>query len=112
LSSTPEVTTVLLVGAKRPFYLERPALFSTFADPPKIEELMRDIDDAEALRALLLNLGVSHVLVDWDEFERDHETGLFSWSARKREVFERFLGEGCVEESEFGRDVVYRITWS
>jgi hypothetical protein len=110
LNSNPAVNKVLLVGAKRPFHLEKPVLFSTFSDPPKIEELSRGMADHQLLKNRLVDLGVSHVLVDWGEYEYDHETDLYSWSPEQRLVFERFIQEECTEESSFGPDFVYRIT--
>lgn len=109
LNHNSTVSTVLLVGPKRPFYLDQPRLFSAFADPPRVEELSRGVATSDELGMRVREHRISHILVSWDEYRNDHEAGLFSWPESQRQAFETFLREHCVDVFKDRGDVVYQV---
>ena len=54
-------------------------------------------------------LGVTHVVFDEHEWEREHREKLYSWSAAERARFERFLAEHVEEVARFGDDWIGRV---
>ncbi len=112
LDAEPSVHGVLLVGLHGPFYLERPAVFSSCCDPPVAERVVAGAASVADVARRVAALGISHVALDTAEWRREHEAGLYSWPAAQRELFERFLGEDCVPVSRFGDVTVYAVRQS
>ncbi len=109
LDREPAVRTVLLVGLHGPFYLERPVLFSSCCDPPVAEILAAGATSAEEIWGRIEALGVSHVVVDHSEWEREHADGLYSWGEDGRRRFEAFVARHCDAVATFGHDTVYAV---
>ncbi len=109
LDAQPTVRGVLLVGLHGPFYLERPVVFSSFCDPPVAETVVAGAGSAAEVARTVTDLGVSHVAVDASQWRREHEAGLYSWPAARRELFERFLAESCTPVARFGEVTVYAV---
>jgi hypothetical protein len=86
LNTQPSVHGVLLVGLHDPYYLNKPALFSSCCDTPVAQSV-----DVNALKSN----GVTHIAFRPREFVREHNDGLYSWSAQQREAFVAFLRQRC-----------------
>jgi hypothetical protein len=71
---------VLLVGGAAAFDLEVPVLYNTCFDPNIFERLMRGRTVAQR-RAILQELGISHVLVNWSEIDRYRSPGNYGFTA-------------------------------
>lgn len=109
LNQNPNATGALLVGLKRPYYAEKPIWFSAFADIPIAEVLTRGTTTADEMLSRFRHVGVSHIVVDRDVWEQDHNEGLYSWSDRRREAFEAVLNRHCHLAAQFGRTTVFEL---
>ncbi len=109
LNGNPAVRGVLLVGMKRPYYVEKPAWFSAFADRPIAEVLLDGRRDPAAFARELLALGITHVAVDRAEYRKDLRDGLYGWGKSGRAVFEAFLERYCERQAGFGGVEILRI---
>jgi len=109
LDGRRDVGTVLLVGLHGPFYLQRPALFSSCCDTPIAQTLCTGARTPEEIRARLLALHVTHVVVDQGEWEREHRRELYTWSREDRARFEEFLSRYCRPVARFGADTIYAV---
>ncbi len=109
LNGSPAVRGVLLVGMKRPYYVEKPAWFSAFADRPIAEVLLDGRKDPAAFARDLLALGITHVAVDRAEYRKDLREGLYGWGEAGRAVFEAFLARYCERQAGFGGVEILRI---
>ncbi len=103
------VQTVLLVGLHNPFYLRRPALFSSYADRPVAESTCAGARSPEEIAQRLRTLHVTHVVVDAARWREQHRDGLYSWSEADRARFERFLQNECHPVAHFGPETIFRI---
>jgi hypothetical protein len=109
INSAQNVGRVLLVSVHAPYYLHRPYLFSSFADPPVAEVLSQDLKSAEELEQRMRSIGVTHVILNRSDYERENKEGLYSWSNQQRAVFEEFLLKRCEPVIRFGNDYVFRL---
>lgn len=108
LNRADGVDWVLCVGEHGPYHLKRRAYFSSFSDPPIAEIVTAGASSEAELRGALRSLGVTHVVIDHDTYRREHEAGLYSWSAEKRALFEQFI-RGCRPVASFGSDTIYAL---
>jgi hypothetical protein len=109
LNRAPGVGTVLLVGLHKPYYLNRPFVFSGIGDIPAVERLVDGAKDARAIQETLLKLGITHLALDRDQYDRENGQGLFSWPSERRAAFEEFLSSLCFEAASFGRQRIYGL---
>jgi hypothetical protein len=109
LNKTPGVGRVMLVSSHVPYYLDRPFVFSSFADPPVAEVLFHQAKDSEYVSQKLRKLGVTHILLNRSAYQSEHEGKLYSWSAQQRMVFEEFLLKRCEPLMRSGQDYVFRV---
>jgi hypothetical protein len=109
LNRNPTVGKVLLIGFFGPYYLEKPAYFSSVCDPPIAELLSIGINDPGSLWKKFRNLGVTHVAIDEKQYKDDNRDGLYGWSARQKKVFEDFIAQFCQPTVKFGKEVIYRV---
>ncbi len=109
LDARSTVRGVLLVGLHGPFYLERPVIFSSFCDPPVAERVVAGAGSVAEVARTVTAMGVSHVVVDASKWRSEHEAGLYSWTAARRELFEKFLAEACTPVARFGDVTVYAV---
>ena len=109
LNARDEVVGVLLVGLKRPYYLEKPGYFGAFADPPVVERLTAGATSPDDVAERLVAAGVSHVVVNRDEYRSDHDERLFSWPDQQRQAFEAFLAGRCTPVFRSGPETVYEM---
>jgi hypothetical protein len=86
LNAQPDVRGVLLVGLHDPYYLDKPALFSSCCDAPIAQSI-----DVNALK----QQGITHIAFRGREFVREHNAGLYSWTPQQREAFLAFLRQRC-----------------
>jgi len=109
LDAEPTVRGVLLVGLHGPFYLERPAVFSSCCDPPVTESVVAGAASVADVARRVTAMGLSHVAFDVSEWRREHGAGLYSWAPGRRALFERFLAEACTPVARFGDVIVYAV---
>lgn len=109
LNARGDVQSVLLVGLHNPFYLREPFVFSGCCDPPVAEALTAGVSSAPELAAKLKRMGIGRIVIDFQEYAREHKDGLYSWPPEHRKIFEQFVTEHCVRRAVFGRDVVYEL---
>lgn len=76
----PPRRRALVVGDAAVFNLRVPVLYSTCFDTSVLEELLRD-RDAQARRARLKELRVSHIFVNWQEIARYQQPGNYGFTA-------------------------------
>jgi len=109
LNRATDAKRVLLVSSHVPYYLNRPALFSSFADPPIAEVLSYETrsaaDEAEKMRAL----GITYVLINRSAYEKENKAGLYSWSREQRLLFEEFLLKHCEPVLRQDSDYLFRV---
>ena len=86
LNGHAEVQGVLLVGLHDPYYLEKPAMFSSCCDRP-----IAEVVDLGALKAS----GITHIAFRPQEYQRENAEHLYTWSAAQRMNFETFLSSRC-----------------
>lgn len=109
LNNNPRVSRILLVGLHNPFYLNRPYFFSSCCDPPVAEVLSSNTKTAGQLQAKLKKLGVTHLVWNQEEYERENAVRLYSWDPNKRAMFETFLSQYCRPAARFGGDQVLQL---
>lgn len=109
LNRNPTVGKVLLVGFFGPYYLEKPAYFSSVCDPPSAELLSNGIKDPGSLREKFRSLGITHVAIDEKQYKEDKRDGLYGWSDRQKKVFEDFIAQFCQPMVKFGQEAIYRV---
>ncbi len=109
LNASNEVDAVLLVGLKRPYYLDKPAYFSAFADPPIAEIITRGATSALEVHHRLTSYGISHVTINAHWYDNDHQQNLYTWPPEQRRAFETFIIERCEPVLAVDREVTYRI---
>jgi len=109
VNANPAVRGVVLVGMKRPYYAAKPAWFSAFADRPIAQVLVGKENDPAAVAHDLLARGISHILVDPEEYRKDHEEGLYSWENGQRRAFEELLKRCCREVAKLGGITIFEI---
>jgi len=112
LNASPHVESVLLVGLHGPFYLDRPAFFSSCCDTPIAQTLCAGARTPEEVWRRLLDLRISHVAFNEAEWEREHREGLYSWSMEDRHRFEAFLSRYCRPAGRLGGDTVFAVQGS
>jgi len=109
LNKNPAVGKVLLVGLPGPYYLERFANYSSIVDPPVVEALSIGGESSEKMRQKFLGLGISHVVINKKQYEKEHANGLYSWPDSQRRAFESFITNFCQPMAKFGNDIIYKI---
>ncbi len=100
LDVQPAARRVLLIGLHDPFYLQKPALFSSCCDTPVAETL-----DWPALK----RSGITHIAFRPPQYERENASGLYSWTARQKQEFESFLRERCRAVARFGDVLLFQL---
>lgn len=100
IDTHPEVQGVLLVGLHDPFYLDKPALFSSCCDTPVVQTV-----DLDALK----RNGITHIAFRPAEYERQNAAGLYSWSAAQKARFEAFLRDRCRPVARTGGVLIFRL---
>ena len=86
LDNEPSVQGVLLVGLHDPYFLRKPALFSSCCDTP-----IAQVVDTNALK----QQGITHVAFRAREFARENREHLYSWTPQQRDAFLGFLRQRC-----------------
>ena len=86
LDNEPSVQGVLLVGLHDPYFLRKPALFSSCCDTP-----IAQVIDTNALK----QQGITHVAFRAREFARENREHLYSWTPQQRDAFLGFLRQRC-----------------
>ena len=109
LNSATDAKRVLLVSSHVPYYLNQPALFSSFADPPIAEVLSYETKSAADLARKMRALSVTHVLLNRSAYETENKEGLYSWSREQRLLFEEFVLKHCEPVLRQGSDYVFRV---
>jgi len=109
LNRNPTVGKVLLVGFFGPYYLEKPAYFSSICDPPSAELLSNGIKDPGSLWERFRSLGITHVAIDEKQYKEDKRDRLYGWSIEQKKVFEDFIAQFCQPAIKFGNEAIYRV---
>ena len=100
LDQHAEVQRVLLVGLHDPYYLAKPALFSSCCDTPV----------AQAVNFSNLKAGgVTHIAFRPSEYQRDLASGLYTWSASERQQFEDFLRSRCRQVARVNGVIIFEL---
>jgi hypothetical protein len=71
--------------------------------------LSNDTNTAAEFTFKLRKLGVTHVVWNQEEYERENAMGLYSWDPTKRKMFETFLSQDCRPIARFGTDQVLEM---
>jgi hypothetical protein len=100
LDNEPSVNGVLLVGLHDPYYLRKPALFSSCCDRP-----IAQVVNTNALK----QQGITHVAFRAGEFTRENSEGLYSWTPQQRDAFLGFLRQGCRPVARVNDVLILRI---
>ncbi len=100
IDARPDAHAVLLVGLHDPFYLDKPALFSSCCDTPVAQTV-----DLPALK----RSGVTHIAFRPREYERENAAGLYSWTAMERARFEAFLRDRCRLAARVGDVLLFQL---
>ena len=100
LDSRAEVQRVLLVGLHDPYYLGKPALFSSCCDTP--------IAQVVNVSALKPN-GITHIAFRPREYERENAAALYTWNAAQRGAFEAFLRSRCREVGRADGVIIFQL---
>lgn len=109
LDEQPDVRRVLLVGLHDPYYLRKPAVFSSCCDTPVAEAIVRRDGTIDAIAADLKNAGVTHVAFRESGFARNEREHLYDWSPAQRETFRAFLRERCRPVMKSGGVIILRL---
>jgi hypothetical protein len=109
INNSTEGKRVLLVSSHVPFYLNREALFSSFADPPIAEVLTYELKSASDLDRKLRALEVTHIVLNKSAYEKENQDHVYSWSREQRFLFEEFVLRFCEPVIRSGSDYVFRI---
>lgn len=108
LNQKAAVGKVLLVGMHNPYYLRYEPVFSSCCDPPVAEWISSQAKGSVDIAARVRNYGITHVIFNQDDYQRDLKGGLYSWPPEQKQYFEEFLS-GCKPLGEFKGDVVMEI---
>jgi hypothetical protein len=100
LDEHAEVHRVLLVGLHDPYYLGKPALFSSCCDTP----IAQVVD-----LSLLKRNDVTHIAFRPSEYQRENAAHLYSWSSEQRAGFETFLRDGCRPVARAGDVIIFQL---
>ena len=100
LDNEPSVHGVLLVGLHDPYFLRKPALFSSCCDTP-----IAQVVNTNALK----QQGITHVAFRAGEFTRENRERLYSWTPQQREGFLGFLRQRCRPVVRVNDVVILRI---
>jgi dolichyl-phosphate-mannose-protein mannosyltransferase len=109
LNRSADAKNVLLVSSHVPYYLDRPAYFSSFADPPIAEVLTYEMPSTDAFEKKLQSLRITHILLNRTAYEIENKEHLYSWSAKQRMLFEEFVLKKCEPVMKQGNDYVFRL---
>jgi Dolichyl-phosphate-mannose-protein mannosyltransferase len=109
LNNSRDAKRVLLVSSHVPYYLNHPALFSSFADPPITEVLTYELKSSSDLDRKLRALEVTHIVFNKSAYEKENKVHLYSWSHEQRLLFEEFVLRYCEPVIRSGSDYVFRI---
>lgn len=109
LNRRDDVGRVLLVSIHNPFYLKAEPIFSSCCDPPVIERLLAGATNADEVRRRLLEMGITHVIINPGDYHNDYAGHLYSWSLQSRKSFEEFLLTRCRKLAVLQGDVVFQI---
>ena len=100
LDEHAEVQRVLLVGLHDPYYLGKPALFSSCCDTP-----IAQVVDVSALKPG----GITHIAFRPGEYARENAAGLYTWSPAQRGAFESFLRGRCREVGRADGVIIFQL---
>jgi hypothetical protein len=107
-----EVSGVLLVGDAQPFDLEVPATYNTVFDDSIFEQTARG-HTPEEVRRTLLDRGISHVYVNWNEVARYRSPGNYGITRFiAPDSFERLVRAGVLARLaalDGSRNELYRV---
>jgi hypothetical protein len=109
LNSQSDIGQVLLVGLHGPFYLNRPYYFSSCCDPPVAEVFSATVNSSEELHSKFRNLGITHVVWNQEEYNRENNVRLYSWTPQKKRMFEDFLTQQCTPVIRLGKGLILRL---
>jgi hypothetical protein len=109
LNQSKDAKRVLLVSSHVPYYLDRPALFSSFADPPIAEVLTYEMRSPADLNRKLHALHVTHILLNKSAYERENKERVYSWPPEQKLLFEEFVLRYCEPAARVGTDYVLRL---
>ncbi|MCI0602148.1 glycosyltransferase family 39 protein [bacterium] len=109
LNSAVDAKRVVLVSIHVPYYLNKPNLFSSFADPPIAEVLSTGVKDVPELTRKFREMQITHVVINRDAFQKENTQNLYSWNKEQRLLFEEFLLKHCVPMIRYGPDYVFRV---
>jgi Dolichyl-phosphate-mannose-protein mannosyltransferase len=109
LNSKEDVRKVLLVGLHGPFYLKKPFLFSSFTDPAIAEVLTIDARTPGQIRDKLHSLGVTHIVVNRKNYDKENKEGLYSWQSEQKNNFQTFIQKECHQVASYGQDVILGV---
>ncbi|HEY8131115.1 MAG TPA: hypothetical protein VII12_04435 [Thermoanaerobaculia bacterium] len=100
IDQQPTAHAVMLVGLHDPYYLDKPALFSSCCDTP----IAQTTDPSTLKRA-----GVTHIAFRPREYERENAAGLYSWPPAQKMAFEAFLRERCRVVARIGDVLLFQL---
>ena len=106
----PDARRVLLIGVHNPFYLQREPVFSSRYDPPVAEWLVSGAATAEEIAGRVRRMGITHVVLNAQDYRKDQEAGLYTWSPETRHRFEEFLARDCKKLAQFGDSPVLQTS--
>ncbi|MGQ0644700.1 MAG: glycosyltransferase family 39 protein [Elusimicrobiota bacterium] len=86
----PPEAKVLFVGETRSLYLERDAVWNDVSDHNTLVALCRQARDAEDLRRLFRQRGVTHILINYPELARVKGYDVLNWEGPDLAVFLKF----------------------
>src|SRR5262245_19807663 len=95
INNSRDAKRVLLVSSHVPYYLNRPVLFSSFADPPIAEVLTYELKTAADLDRKFRALEVTHIVFNKSAYERENREHVYAWSREQRLLFEEFVLKYC-----------------
>ncbi len=100
IDQQPAARAVMLVGLHDPYYLDKPALFSSCCDTP----IAQTVDLAGLKRS-----GVTHIAFRPRQYERENAAGLYSWTPPQKIAFESFLRERCRVVARVGDVLLFQL---
>jgi len=100
IDQQPGARAVMLVGLHDPYYLDKPALFSSCCDTP----IAQTIEPST-----LKGAGVTHIAFRPREYDRENAAGLYSWPPAQKKAFESFLRERCRVVARFGDVLLFQL---
>lgn len=100
IDNNPDARRVLLVGLHDPFYLQKPAIFSSCCDTPVAQTV--NLDNLNAA-------GITHIAFRPQEYARENAAGLYTWSPMQKAAFENFLRQRCRLVARVGGVLLFRV---